>query len=292
MKNIVTHTAPDMDAITSAWILKRFLPGWDKAEIDFVPAGSKYKNKKTKADSDFRNAVEKYGEDEIIHVDTGLGPLDHHQTSDDKVCGATRSLDYVLLKDKHQLKDEKLEAVRRMVSVVVEGDHFKEVFRKDPLSYYQDFSLGSILDGLKLLKPNSDNLYVDFVFDGLDGLLHEFENRIWAEQEIEKGQKFESMWGEGLGVESINDLVIKLGQLMGSAVVIRKDPRKGYVRIKANPKFDVDLTNTYEKLKKMDPESTWYLHISKKMLLNGTPKNPTMKPTKLSLDVIISVLKK
>ncbi len=95
-----------------------------------------------------------------------------------------------------------------------------------------------------------------------------------------------------MGLETINDDVIKMAQMMGNAVVLRKDPRKGYVRIKASPAFDVDLTNTYEQLKKMDPEATWFLHVSKKMLLNGTPKNPKMVPTKLSLDQIISVLKK
>ena len=79
---------------------------------------------------------------------------------------------------------------------------------------------------------------------------------------------------------------------MGFSVVVRKDPRKGYVRIKASPASKVDLTNIYEQLKKMDPEATWFLHVGKKMLLNGTPKNPKMVPTKLSLDAIIEVLRK
>ncbi|MBI3070087.1 MAG: hypothetical protein HYY87_02170 [Candidatus Levybacteria bacterium] len=88
---------------------------------------------------------------------------------------------------------------------------------------------------------------------------------------------------------------------MGYAVVVRKDPRKGYVRIKARPSEtrssklevrneDINLTLTYEKLRKMDPGATWFLHISKKMLLNGTVKNPKMKPTRLSLEEIIKVL--
>jgi hypothetical protein len=41
----------------------------------------------------------------------------------------------------------------------------------------------------------------------------------------------------------------------------------------------------------MDPQATWFLHVSKKMLLNGSPKNPKMKPTKLPLNDIIEVLK-
>lgn len=293
MKIIVTHTAPDMDAITGTWIIKKFLPGWEEARVEYVPAGSKYKDKTPVVDSDFSNAVERYGEDEVLHVDTGMGPLDHHQTSDDRVCGTSRALEYVLLNDNGALKDEKLEAIKRMVLVVVDVDHFKEVFRPDPLADYHEFGLVGVLDGLKVMKPDQDQYYMDFISQGLEALLREFENRIWAEKELkENAHEFESKWGKAFGIETVNDSVVKLGQKSGYVVVIRKDPRKGYVRIKATPASDVDLTNTYEQLRKMDPDATWFLHVSKKMLLNGTPKNPKMKPTKLTLEKIISVLKR
>lgn len=293
MKIIVTHTAPDMDAITGTWIIKKFLPGWEEARVEYVPAGSKYKDKTPVVGSDLSNAVEKYGEDEVLHVDTGMGPLDHHQTSDDRVCGASRALEYVLLNDNGALKDEKLEAIKRMVLVVVDVDHFKEVFRPDPLADYHEFGLVGVLDGLKVMKPDQDQYYMDFISQGLEALLREFENRIWAEKELkENAHEFESKWGKAFGIETVNDSVVKLGQKSGYVVVIRKDPRKGYVRIKATPASDVDLTNAYEQLRKMDPDATWFLHVSKKMLLNGTPKNPKMKPTKLKLDAIIEVLKK
>ena len=100
-----------------------------------------------------------------------------------------------------------------------------------------------------------------------------------------------------MAFQTINDTVVKLAQKMGYEVVIRKDPRKGYVRIKARPDDlnkkgpKLDLTLVCEKLKKMDPNATWFLHVSKKMLLNGTTKNPKMKPTKLSLNDIIKVVK-
>ena len=124
---------------------------------------------------------------------------------------------------------------------------------------------------------------------------------------------------------------------MGYVIVVRKDPRKGYVRIKALPalrslrqfknfsnasvpaaryrsprdtvalgdssekflhakapragkQIDIDLTLAYEKLRKMDPSATWFLHIGKKMLLNGSVKNPKMRPTRLGLSDIIRVL--
>lgn len=298
MKIIVAHNAPDLDAITSIWLIKRFLPGWENAELQFVPAGTRLE--RAKPGDQVNDPIEKYGEDEIIHVDTGLGPLDHHQTSNDKVCGASLTWDFVRENSQMFKNDEgnektieKEQAISRIVEIVVEVDHFKEVFWPNPNADYFEFLLTGIIDGIKLSKPGDDTYCAEFSMSCLDYILNNFENRIWAEEEIRTNSKeFESIWGKGLGLETINDDVIKLAQKSGFAVVLRRDPRKGYVRIKASPASEADLTNTYEQLKKMDPEATWFLHVSKKMLLNGTPKNPKMKPTKLSLSDIISVLKK
>ncbi|EKD65010.1 MAG: hypothetical protein ACD_50C00217G0002 [uncultured bacterium] len=345
MRIIVTHASPDLDAITSAWLIRKFLPGWDSTEVRFVPAGERLsrnalrsprqfddssspnlKQPSNLAQADLSNTdssavlfkssshaeapraidvVEIINGHEVIHVDTGLGPLDHHQTASDEVCGASLTWEYIKAqsaKRKAQnLQTEKQrdreQAISRMVKAVVDIDHFKEVFWEDTTADYHEFSLLSILDGLKLAKMDQDEYYVDFVSECLDAILHEFENRIWAEKEIaEKGIKFDTRFGKGMGFETINDTVLKLAQKMGYVAVIRKDPRKGYVRIKAMPsqnkKDDIDLTLAYEKLKKMDPSATWFLHIGKKMLLNGSVKNPKMRPTRLSLLDIIKVLEK
>jgi hypothetical protein len=192
-----------------------------------------------------------------------------------------------------------------MVNVVVAIDHFKEVFWPDASADYQEFSLFGILEGLKSQRPNDDQYYLDFIKQCLDATLHNFENRMWAEKEIQQnGREFISRFGKGMAFETINDTVLKLAQKMGYVIVVRKDPRKGYVRIKARPfqestevtplpltlNPNIDLTPVYETLSKMDPQATWFLHVSKKMLLNGTSKNPKMKATKLSLDEIVRVL--
>ena len=327
MKIIVTHNSPDMDAITSVWLIKRFLPGWENAIVQFVLAGERFKNSEFRIqNSELKDTIEKIGDDEAIHVDTGLGPLDHHQTASDKVCAASLTWEFVRIQNsefriQNDKWRDKAQAIDRIVKVVVDTDHFKEVFWEDTMADYHEFSVVAILDGLKLLIPNQDEYYVDFVSSCLDAILHEFENRIWAEKEIaENGQKFETRFGKGIGFETINDSVIKLAQKMGYVVVVRKDPRKGYVRVKAMPSrkrlvsqrlasssnlkdqklnakrytldAGVDLTLAYEKLKKMDPTATWFLHIGKKMLLNGSAKNPKMRPTKLGLGDIIKVLEK
>ncbi|MBI3070086.1 MAG: hypothetical protein HYY87_02165 [Candidatus Levybacteria bacterium] len=180
MKIIVTHASPDLDAITSVWLIKKFLPGWEEAELKFVPAGerirssvlsSQFSDSSRSVDqstgkpttekpvsedrqqkTDNRNPIEKIGEDEVIHVDTGLGPLDHHQTASDAVCAASLTWEYIkkiqnskfkiqnLESESERVKDQK-EAIERMVKVVVDIDHFKEVFWKDPLADYHEFSL-------------------------------------------------------------------------------------------------------------------------------------------------------
>jgi hypothetical protein len=296
MKIIVTHMSPDWDAITSVWLIKKYLSGWQEADVKFVPAGQRLVNKDL--GPKITDPVEKIGDDEVIHVDTGLGPLDHHQTQDTNVCGASLTWNYVQeqFKEAHdKMTQEHVEAVSRIVKVVVDIDHFKEVFWHDAASDIYEFSLLGVLEGLKYEKPGQDPMYLKFGINCLNALTAEFENRIWAEKEInEKGIKFETSFGKAIGFETLNDTVLKLSQKMGYVLVVRKDPRKGYVRIKTLPDQDgkkgIVLTNVYHQLSKMDPDATWFLHVSKKMLLNGTPKNPKMVPTKLTLREIIKVL--
>ncbi|HEX8966164.1 MAG TPA: hypothetical protein VF820_07065 [Patescibacteria group bacterium] len=295
MKIIVTHSSPDWDAISSSWFIKRYLPGWENAEVQFVPAGQRI------APFKGESAIEKIGDNDVIHVDTGMGPLDHHQTSDKHTSAASLSWEYVQQRNQEfvnptseKMKD-RIEAITRMVNILVDIDHFGEVFWENPAADYHEFSLLGILEGLKVARPNQDSFYVNFGFECLDALLHEFENRVWAENEIKKGLEFTTSFGKAIAFETINDTVIKLSQKMGYVLVVRKDPRKGYVRIKARPQTEtekgIDLTLAYEQLSKMDPNATWFLHVSKKMLLNGTPKNPKMVPTTLTLKQIVDVVK-
>lgn len=297
MKIIVTHKAPDWDAIGSVWLLKKYLAGWQDANVEFVPAGTRRIGSQKLEDGD--NPIERIGDDEVIHVDTGLGPLDHHQTADQKVCGATKTWDYIQtqFKNSHnEMKSEHSEAITRTVQIILQDDHFKEVFWGDPTADYHEFSLIGVLEGLKLSKPEQYDYYISFGMQCLDAVVHSFESRIWAEKEIaDNGTSFPIKAGKAIAFETLNDNVIKLAQKMGYLLVIRKDPRKGYIRIKlrpaSTPDDDLDLTPAYEQLRKIDPQATWFLHVSKKMLLNGTSKNPDMVPTTLSLSQIIDVLK-
>lgn len=301
-KYIVTHKSCDLDGITSVWLLKRFFPGWSSADVLFVPAGEKLPGVYEKEGE----AIEKVDGKEVIHVDTGMGMLDHHQFDDKNVCAASLTLDFILSQPHNLLSQnlKKQEVARRMVEVVIGVDHFQEVFLEDPLASSHDFSLVGIIDGLKFQYPGDDKRVMEFGIVCLDALLHTFENKMWAEKEIEeKGIEFDTKWGKGMAIETANDTVLKLAQKMGYVIAVRKDPKQGSLRIKARPKrrvinyrekemqdITIDLTFLYEKLKKMDPSATWFLHSSKRMLLNGSSKNPTMRGTTVSLREVITLL--
>lgn len=297
MKRIITHKSSDLDAISSVWILKRFMPGWEDARVEFVNAGEKIPGTYEKEGE----AIEIVDGIEAIHVDTGMGALDHHQTSDNNVCAASKTFDFVLTQEQCSLHkhDNQKEAVRRIVELVIDDDHFQEVYYPDANNDVYEASIVGIIQGYKILHRQDDIALVEFIFELLDDVVHNLEAKIWAENEIkEKGIDFESKWGKAIAVETLNDEVLKRAQMMGYILSVRRDPSYGYVRIKALPdrrgkeSLNIDLTEVYEKLKGMDSEATWFLHASKRMLLNGSSKNPDMKGTTLTLEQVVEVLKK
>ena len=271
MKTIVTHIGPDLDAITSTWLIKTFFPGWEEAALAFVPAGTTLN--KMAPDSD----------PEILHVDTGFGRFDHHQTDAD-TCASV--LVYEEIKKNHG-PDPVLE---RMMAVINDVDHFREVFYPNAAADYWEFWVVGQIDGWRQIYGDNPMKIMELGFESLDGIYKVMLNKMWAEKEIETAVTFETKWGKGMGFETVNDEVIHQAQKRGYSVVIRKDPKKGYVRIKSLPKPEIDFTKLYERLKSDEPESTWFLHASKHMVLNGSAKNPDMKPSQKTLSELIATI--
>lgn len=275
MKTIVTHYSPDLDAITSCWLVKKFLPGWKNSQIRFVPAGKTL------------NDLPPDLNPNIIHVDTGLGKYDHHQTAED-TCASRLVLSY--LESQDCLKDKLKEPLDRLVTFVNEDDHFQEAFYPNPTEDRYDFLLNNLIDGLKVTV--SDDLELtELIFKILDAALIIMKNKIAAEKDIKMGLIFNSYIGKSIAMETGNDETLKLAQKMNFQLAIRKDPNHGNIRIKTLPISKYDLTPIYEKIKKIDKMGSWFLHSSKHMLLNGSPKRPDQIPSPLSLKKLIEIIK-
>ena len=275
MKTIVTHTSPDLDAITSSWLIHRFLPGWKKAEFEFVSAGKTLNDQPPDSNS------------EILHVDTGYGKFDHHQT-DKQTCASRLVFDY-LLKNDHIRKND-APALDRLVDVVNRYDHFLEVYLENSDDDINDFSLNILIDGLKIKKQNNLEVLL-YVETALDALFVNFKNKVNAEMALESGFEFTSVWGKTLALESENDEVMKLGFKKGYDMIIRKSILQGSVRIKLNPKINHPLKPLEKPIKQADPKATWFYHVSGRMFLNGSSKTPSAVPSSLSLKRIIQIVK-
>ncbi len=277
MKIVVTHFSPDLDAICSTWLIRKFYSGFNQAQVKFVAAGNTLDNKKVD-----------YSEN-IIHVDTGFGRFDHHQT-DKKTCASKLVFEY--LKKEKLLKDKLIDPLKRLTDQVTEIDHFQQVFWNDAANDRYELFIDAIIDGLHLIYPKNSDKIMELGLELIEAIFKQFENKVWAEKVIkEESIEFKSPWGKAIAINSTNDEALHLAQKMGYVLGVRKDPRKGYLRVKCIPKKNIDLTKLYKKLSEKDKQATWFLHASKHMILNGSTKNPDMIATKLSLEEVVEIIK-
>ncbi|MBI5127098.1 chromate resistance protein [Candidatus Roizmanbacteria bacterium] len=276
MKTIVSHLTPDIDSITSVWLVKRFLPGWQNAELKFVPAGSTLDDKS--ADSDI----------DIIHVDTGMGRFDHHQTSD---YTSASQLVYQHLNKEGYLKQHQVKALEKIVTQITSFDHFREVYFPNPAADHYEFMLHKIIEGGLKSTLKEDYLILQAVFPFLDAVFNIFIKKNNAEEELKNGFIFQSHWGRSIVLESKNEETMKLALKSGYKLVAKKNPERGNVRIKTLPDKKLDLKPLYLKILKVDKKATWFLHASGNMLLNSSSKNPNFIPSSLTLNKLIEIIK-
>jgi len=276
MKTIVTHLNPDLDAIFAVWLIKRFFPGWSHAEVEFVPAGE--------------TLVGKLADDnpEILHVDTGLGRFDHHQTK--KFICASDLVWREILKENIKLKDWQKKAVERILAVVREVDHARFLAWPQPDSDRWDFSLYQIFGGLVACLKDNQKKILEICLPLVDSLFKIFGEKVEAEEILENGLRFKTRWGKGIAFKTDNSEVTYLALKKGYAVVIRKKMKTGHLGIYGNWKNGVNLYKVYLILKKKDPDADWFYHKSGCLVLNGSTSNPKMKPTKLKLEEAIKIL--
>ncbi len=275
-KIIVTHIFPDLDAISAVWLLKRFKSDWEEAKVEFVAAGLTYKDQAVDSDPG------------IIHVDTGMGRFDHHET-DERTCAAKLVFNYLKQEKNITLKHQS--ALERLIEIVIQVDHFEDFFWPKSADDKYDFCLHHLFDHLKLSGKANDDQLVEKGRVLLDAVLFGLRQKIKAEEEMKEGVEFKTIWGRSLGLETKMSRVNKLAQKMGYSLVVRKEPGTGFVSIKCQPREDLDLNQAYEALKKADSKADWFFHSSRHIILNGSRHNPKVKQSSLELTELIEILK-
>ncbi|OGJ22592.1 MAG: hypothetical protein A2804_00735 [Candidatus Pacebacteria bacterium RIFCSPHIGHO2_01_FULL_46_10] len=282
MKLLVTHHAPDIDAITSVWLLKRFDPQqYADAKILFVDAGKKL----PVTVREEHNAHE----EDITHVDTGEEKFDHHQTDRGMQRVSAASLVYDDLIARHpELKDDW--ALQQVAEYAVADDHFEDYFWPEASHERYLFTLRWILHGLEYTQLHDDDSQTVFGMKCLDGIYASLKERKRAMEVMDEGIEFSTKWGKGIGLLTSNQAVLRYAQMKGFNLVIQKDPRQGNIRIKAAPLPGIDLTALHETILKKDTKGSWFFHKGRHMVLNGSQKI-SQKPSPLSLEEVIEIAK-
>ena len=275
-KLIVTHIFPDLDAISGCWLLKKYDSEWERAEIKFVPAGTTWKNQPVDSDP------------EIVHVDTGRGRFDHHQT-ETRTSAAQLVFNYLNLNNKLPKKDK--QALVRLIELVTEIDQFEDFDWPEVAADRYDLCLHHLLDHLKLSGKLNDRELIAQGFLLLEAVVFGFKQRIKAEAEIKQGLEFETKWGRAVAMETKVSRVSKLAQKQGFKLTVRKEPETGLVAIKCQPKKELDLSTAYQELVKADKQADWYFHPSRHIILNGSRHNQQVRPSRLSLAELVEILK-
>lgn len=277
---IVTHHAPDSDAIGATWLLKRFdAQHYATAQVAFTDPGTTI----------HPSEAERLGFQmhQVTHVDTGLGEFDHHQPDrgQQRICATSLVYDY-LCKLHPELKQD--QALQAIVAFVTDDDHFGEVDWPEPGALRYSFMLPSLLHGFESVDPHNDESQLHFGFTCFDCAYASLKENIQAQEAINQdGQPFFLGDLRCLAIETKNDSVMKVAQKLGYVLVIRKDPSSGEVRIKARPDAPLELRPLADQILALDQVGTWYYHPSGKMLLNGSRKQRHQRPTKLSLRQVV-----
>jgi hypothetical protein len=243
-------------------------------EIDFVRADDKQIDKDN---------------NDLVYVDVGLGKFDHHQINK-HISASKLCWDYIQeIRSNKKLGLLEEKTITRLVEVVTQIDNADDLSWLEAKDDRFQFYLHNLIDGWHE-SSLSDMEVVEEGFKMLDAILINLKSKFKAEEELIKAAAFETKWGKGIGLETGNRHFLNLVIVLGYQVAFIKNPENGGVRIHARPDSKVDLTEIYKKVKKLDPQSDWFLHSSKKLLLN-TASVAQMKPTKLTLKEIIEVLK-
>ncbi len=281
---IVTHHAPDLDAIGAVWLLKRFdTQHFGTARVAFTDPGSQLS---LDSIAELHTVPE-----EVTHVDTGGGPFDHHQPGMGQRDTCATSLVYEHVCQIHpELATNK--ALQEIVAYTTDIDHFGEIYWPDAANPRYFFMIHELIRGLEFQELHTDESQLHFGMQCLDSAYSVLHQHYSALEIIdERAIHFTMPFGECIGIETSNDDTIKVAQRQGKMLVIRKDPDEGTIRIKCRPDCPIDLQALSEKISEVDHIGSWFYHPSGKMLLNGSRKSTKQKPSPLSLEEVIALVK-
>ncbi|MBN1585654.1 hypothetical protein JW899_04815 [Candidatus Uhrbacteria bacterium] len=268
MPTIVTHISPHIDDICAVWLLKRYLPAWRKATVEFVSYDR------------FEEPV--VDTPERFHVGVGRGRFDEHKGD---VGECATSLVYAYINDSVVLNVNERKALDKLVEWVRMEDTGR--FLADQ---YRPFSVPSILEGQFLAKGRDSEAVYGLGTAILDTLLIVMRNQVDLEADWERRVEFDSAVGRAVAMTSDVRRVENYAYRMGFPVFVRQTRDGRYTEIRAAADSDIDLSGLRRVIASADPAAGWFFHHSGKMMICGGETVSEPRPTSLNLDRIVELM--
>ncbi len=274
-KILVTHINPHLDDIAASWLFKKFHPEYKDGEIKFISAsikGSTIDGQPVDQNPD------------ILHFGVGRGKYDEHKGDIGK-CATSLVWDEIV---KEGLAPED-EIEKRSYEELVEWNTLIDTAAL-PQMPYEEFSVPSFI---RPLSGNpDDSLAAQLLGEQiLDRILRVLISKNKVKKDWANRIEFDTNMGKGALLQSddasrsiIRGLAHEQSQSYAIYLMIR--PRAKSVEYFTDHP-EVELTNLDVKIRELDPEASWYLHHSKKMLLCGAKAAPDGVPSKLSQEQLI-----
>lgn len=271
MKTLVTHVIPHLDDIAALWLLVRFDPSARRAPLKFVetsPEGVKLPKG-------------------AVGVGIGRGIYDEHKG--DKKDSAVSLVWKDLKRRGRTPKGLRGTALAELVDFVRRGDMGEYIGKEGP-----GIPMATTLRALAKLPGEDSESATRVGFRLLDAMLVLQEELAKIDAAIRRGRKFSTKWGRGVGisVEAVPGMVSGRIAELGYALVVLRYPENGFLHVRATPGTRVDLSKLAKLVMKEEPKARWYLHHSKKMLLQGDWIAPITTRSKYGVADMIRLIKK
>lgn len=269
MKTLITHVRPHLDDICAIWLMRNHAPEAKDAALDFITTNEKGGD--TVDDPDF------------VYIGVGRGKFDEHK-GDVGECAAT--LVFRDLKNRVSFEPAEFRALERIVRWVLEEDTGK--LNALP---YREFTVPLILQGKYEISGKDSRAVTELCFGILDALLASQKNMVQLEDDWSRRIEFDSRFGRAVGLMSSAKEIDSYAYSRGFDIAVFVNPDGTYHNIRAKVGTVIDLASVYVSLKEREPGAGWYFHHSKKLLICGGELAPGVKPSKLSLEEMIELLK-
>ncbi len=293
VRAIVTHPAPDLDALVSVYLLRRYggelVPGSDTCPLRFVSP------REVEA-AGGPEALEEAGE---VVVDLGGGRFDNHPRPDRPGSGDLEASAAELVAEHLGVRQrpELDKLLRFCARQDLKGQSLRS---RDPVDHA--VAIPAIIDGLNRMNPGDGDAVYAAIEPVLDAIVT--SERSWTDAlaDANRGRREDVEGAQVLAMESSSSAAARAGRYCGADLLVVRYLPQGHVAYtlrRDGPLGGMTLDGLADRVRRAElaarglpqPRAMpqvgmhggWFLHQSRKILNKGSPKAPDVEPTVLTL---------